>query len=245
MSKTPAALAPYKDGAFHRISKIVGISDDVFFEVADRIPMWPEGMSLLRQILQTTGKSQNLFFCLEDYVILQYGSYISISHSPLHNERVGQRIKGKNEIVDPCASLNAADLRKIFVMIEALVFKCVHLNLESQSENYCERTQAYETRICRLHDANFINDATKQLAEELYQVRCQFAHSIRSVHNISYLSKSLEERWGSSNSSHSNHLKRQFLPDVFRFSEVLLKIFKSVQQNQIDATRFLTAIQNI
>ncbi len=245
MSSTPTAPVNYQRSAFHRISKIVGISDREFLEVADKIPLGLDGISLLHDVLLATGKSKNLLLCLEDILILQYGSNIEISHSPLNNPRDGQKIIRKNEIVDPSMGLNAANLRKIFVMIEALVFKCVHLRLESQSKEYSERTETYEVRVCRLYNHGIIDPTTKQLADELYKVRCQFAHSIRSIKRLDYLSKSLEDRWSSSNPTQPIRLKRLFLPDVYRYSEKLLHNFKAVQHDQIDAEGFRQAIQEV
>lgn len=224
---------------------MLGISDEEFLEIANKIPPWPEGMSLLRDVLRLSAKSKSLFFCLEDLVVLQYGSHISLSDSPLNNGRTGQRIQGKNEVIDPSANLDATNLRDMFVTLEALVFKCVHLRLEAQCDGYVERTETYETRLDRLKTEGFIDDKTKQLALEIYHVRCQFAHSLRSVENIEYLSRSLEDRWGSSNTSQPIRLKRKFLPDMYRLSEALLSVFKPVQKDQLDSITFKIALEEI
>jgi hypothetical protein len=135
-------------------------------------------------------------------------------------------------------------LRRIFVKIEALVFKCVHIKLKNQSSDYQQTTETYDAHLKRLVDASSLSGAQHQLAKELNQTRCQFAHSLRWVDDITFRSRSLRESWGSNGTRGGRHPhKRYFLPDAFEFSETLLKIFKPVQASQIDGPLFLTALR--
>jgi hypothetical protein len=52
----------------------------------------------------------------------------------------------------------------------------------------------------------------------------------------------LHDRWGSRGTHRTRELKRYFLPDVYRFSEVLLSIFKPIQHAQIDCSIFRSAL---
>jgi hypothetical protein len=225
-------------GIFQWTALLAGLSNEEWREAAALIPQWPARQSLLQHLLQVAGRSATILFCFGDQVLLQYEGVIEWKWSPLHTRVSGERIKGKNEVVDPSHSLSADTLRSVCVKIEALAYKCVHLKLEGQSPSYRQRTEVYEKRLGRLAAAKLITPADERLARELYEVRCQFAHSLKSVDQITYLSLPLGERWGSNGAMRTRELKRYFLTDAFRYSETLLAVFKPIQAQQIDGPMF-------
>lgn len=154
-------------------------------------------------------------------------------------------IRGKNEAVDPSASLTAESLRSIFVMLEALVYKCVHLKLKKLSGSYRQRTEDYDDRLRQLADGGLISQSVLQLEAELYVTRCEFAHSLRSADNLTYMGLPLRDRWGSRGTRQTRELRRYFLLDVYRFSEALLGVFKPVQHEQIDREVFRSALHDV
>lgn len=225
-------------GLFRQTALLAGVTDDEWRAVAHLIPSFPEHQSLLRHLLRQSARASTIMLCLGDQLLLQYEGVLEWSWTPLHNLRSGDRIRGKNEIVDPSANLSSEALRIIFVKIEALVYKCVHLMLEGQAQSYRQPTEDYEKRLGRLVSAKLIAPNDEQLALELYEARCQFAHSLKSIDQINYLSVPLKYRWGSSGTMRTRKLKRFFLPDAFRFSETLLAQFKPVQAEQLDGQIF-------
>jgi len=225
-------------GMLRQTALLAGVTVDEWRAVAHLLPSFPDHQSLLRHLLRQSACAPTILLCFGDQLLLQYEGVLEWSWSPLHNLRSGQRIRGKNEIVDPSASLSSESLRAIFVKIEALVYKCVHLLLEEQAQSYRQRTEDYEKRLDRLASAKLITPDDEQLAHELYEARCQFAHSLKSVDQIDYLSVPMKDRWGSSGTMRTRKLKRYFLPDAFRFSETLLTLFKPVQAEQLDGQIF-------
>jgi hypothetical protein len=229
-------------GSFAHIVKLSGMSLEEWRSIAHFVPRWPERQSLLRYLLQKTGHSGTQLYCFDDCVLQIYEGTIAFSHFELFTRATCERIKGKNEVIDPSARLAAEEVREICVMIEALVFKCVHILYEGQRPTYNERSETYETRLDRLVSAGHLEPSQRQLGKELYSTRCEFAHSIKSVEKLCYLGEPLSNRWGSSGSSQRRVFKRYFLPDAFRYSEALLAIFKPVQGQQIDRKAFRVAL---
>ena len=193
--------------------------------------------------MRSSAIPSTVFLCLDDFLLLQYEGFISIAHSPLHNPRTGQLVRYKNEIIDTSASLNGENLRSIFVKLEALVFKCVHILLKEQRAGYTERTEQYEKRLELLLDAKYLTNSQAQLAQELYLTRCQFAHSIRDIEQLQYLGCSLSDRWGSRGTMQTRKFKRYFLHDAYRYSEILLSIFKPIQKHQLNGVAFRSVLQ--
>lgn len=223
---------------FESTALLAGVSEDEWRSLASKLPEWPERHALLRELLKLAGRSPTILFCYGDQVLLQYEGVISFKWSPLRVRNSTEPIRGKNEVVDPSARLSAESLRDICVMIEALVYKCVHLRLKGQSKNYGQLNDTYESRLGQLVAAHLLTSDEQKLAMELYETRCQFAHSLRSIDELIYKSLPLKERWGSSGTMRTRELKRYFLNDAFRFSETLLRVFKPVQAQQIDGDRF-------
>jgi hypothetical protein len=176
------------------IAELVGLTADEWSDISIRIPKRTDRLELTMRLLATTARTPTVLFCLYDYVVLQYDGFISLKHSPLHNGRSGSRITGKNEIVDPISRLSAESLRSICVLLEALVYKLVHLKVENGSASYGPKTQNYQARIDRLLEEKLITKSISQLASELYKTRNQFAHSIRSVGELTYMSLPLKVR---------------------------------------------------
>ena len=210
-----------------------------------RLPLNFDYSDILQDVVASSSKTGTVFLCFEDYTLLQYGGFISYSYDQLINPRVGQRIRGKNEIVDPSARLEAASLRRIFVYLEALVYKCVHLKLEQQRSDYSERKEDYKLRLTRLLDEKLITEDTHRLAGELYKTRNQFAHSLRPIDQLKYLSVELTDRWGAAGTTRQRDLKRYFLSDVYDYSEALLDVFKPVQFEQLNGEAFLTRLNEL
>lgn len=236
---------PYEGGYVHKICKMINIDDNEFARIAERIPPWPEGSDAIWHALQTCAKCDNLLLFFGDDMVLQYKGRFSTANSPLRDPGSREKIKGKNEIVDPSASLNEQNLRHIFVSIEALVFKLVHIKLEGLSATYTGRTEHYDRRVKRLGSGGVLDADQQRQAMDLYRTRCEFAHSIKRIEDISYLSKPLMDRWGSKNSTRHNGLKRKFLPDAFKFTEVLLSEFKPMQVRQLDAEKLRSILRGL
>jgi hypothetical protein len=222
----------------HRIATLVGLTDERWRSISPTIPKLEGRMEFLMRLLAKTARTSTVLFCLDDVVFLHYNDFASFHWCPLHNGRSGERIRGKNEIVDPIKPLSAESLRSIFVLLEALVYKSVHLNLENGSASYGPKTENYETRLERLFRHTLITKTEHHLGRELYQTRNQFAHSIKPVEELTYMSQPLKVRWGAGGTSKSSKLKRHLLGDAFKFSEALLRVFKPAQMNQIDGETF-------
>lgn len=202
-------------------------------------------MELLGHLILSSSKSKNTLLLFGSITLHQYDDVITATSRAKQISANKQIISGVNEVIyDRSARLECAVLRKIFMLIEALVFKVVHLKLEGQSKSYRERTESYECRIERLNQQALINDKMLGVARDLYKTRCQFAHSLRDVKDLTYKSKKLRENWGSVSGIKSKNLKRQFLPDVYTYSEVLLGIFKPIQLQQIDFKVFTSELSS-
>jgi hypothetical protein len=229
-------------GSFGHIAKLTGMSLHDWRSVAPHIPSWPGRQSLLRQLLRKSGRSGTQLYCFDDCVLQLYEGTIAFSHFSLYTRTTRERIREKNEVVDPSARLAAAERRDICVMLEALVFKSVHIKLEGQLPSYRERTETYEMRLDRLVNAGLLDPRLKQLGQELYETRCEFAHSIKSIDNLNYLGEPLELRWGSRGTMQTRTFQRYFLSDAYRYSEALLAMFRPVQGQQIDGAVFKTEL---
>jgi hypothetical protein len=225
--------------ALHRVAKMVGMSWAEWRAIEPRLPRWTECMSILLGLISNSAKSPTVLFCFDDTVVLRHDGHLAASSSLVCAG--DERIKGKNEVVDPSANLTCEKVRSIFVMLEALVYKIVHIELEQQRPNYSQRAETYEARLDRLVTHGMLDAAMRILALELYETRNQFAHSLLSVEKISYLSEPLQDRWGSTDEYRHRPFKRYFLPDVYIFSEVLLTRFRPIQGRQLDPARFRAA----
>jgi hypothetical protein len=170
-------------------------------------------------------------------VLLRHDGHLSMSMKMMRTRQSGERIRGKNEVVDPSA-LTCEVVRSIFVTLEALVYKVVHIQLKAQSPSYGQTSEKYEDRLALLVNAGLLTPAVRDLAIELYKTRNQFAHSLSSVENIKYLSEPLSDRWGASGISGQREFSQYFLPDAYRYSETLLKVFRPIQGQQIDGPTF-------
>jgi hypothetical protein len=229
-------------GSFGHIVKLSGMSIQDWRSIAPYIPNWPDRQSLLRYLLRRSGRSATQLYCFEDCVLQLYEGTIALSHFSLYTRNTRERIAGMNEVVDPSARLAAEEVRDICVMLEALVFKCVHIKMEGQRATYNERTEPYEMRLNRLVGASLLEPQYRDLGLELYATRCEFAHSIKAIDNLNYLGEPLKVRWGSRGIMQSRTFKRYFLPDAYKYSEALLAIFKPVQGEQIDGAEFREAL---
>lgn len=225
-------------GIFQRVAKLAGIQPQEWLAINESVPNYPENFYLLGQLIRLSARTETVLLCFDDHVFLWHDGKFSFKMTAMTTRHSGERIKGKNEVVDPSAWLNCEELRSIFVTLEALVYKCVHLKLKHQEASYTQRCELYEKRLDRLVDAQLFTKADKTLAIELYKTRNQFAHSLQSVQNITYLSERLEDRWGASGISNSREFQRYFLHDAYLYSEKLLSIFKPVQAEQLDGAIF-------
>jgi hypothetical protein len=228
------------DGHFQRITYLAGMQPSEWKTLRSRLPDSWERQSLLRELLLIAGRSPTLLFCLDDYVVIQYEGVIHYRWDPLHNDRSKMRINDKNEIVDPSAMLTTEVLREIFVKIEALVYKCVHIKLKGQASSYRQISETYDSHLNLLVGENILSPADKSLAKELYVTRCEFAHSLKSIDELTFRSKPLKESWRKTGTAGT---KRYFLPDVYAFSEILLAVFKPIQAEQIDGAQFIKELR--
>ena len=219
-------------GIFLRVARFAGVPSGVLASIEQKLPHWPDQMALLNELISFSAKTPTILLCFDDHVFLRHEGHMSVSATMMTERRSGKRIRGKNEVVDPSANFNCEEVRSIFVMLEALVYKCVHVKLRQQSLSYNPRTEYYDKRLDHLVAAKLLEKDDKALAMELYDTRNQFAHSLLPVRNITYLSETLEDRWGSTGERKSREFKRYFLPDAYRYSEKLLAIFKPVQAQQ-------------
>lgn len=234
---------PHQGNYFERVSKMAGLTLSEWRAIEHRVPDGFGAMSLLLELVQRSARTDTVLFCLDDIVVLRHEGHISTRASAMDTLQTRERIRGKNEVVDPSARLTAEELRSICVMLEALVYKVVHISLEQQSASYSQRSQTYEVRLDRLAAAKLLAPAHRDLAIEIYKTRNQFAHSLLSVEEITYRMEPLRDRWGARGVSDQRKFKRYFLPDVFEFSEVLLKIFRPVQHQQLDGSKFQEALR--
>lgn len=236
---------PHKGDVFQRVAKIAGLTPAEWQAIEHRLPAGFERMRLLLELLQRSARSDTVLFCLDDIVVLRHEGHISTRVSAMHTLHTRERIRGKNEVVDPSARLSAEELRSICVTLEALVYKIVHITMEQQSASYSERSQTYEARLSRLTDAKQLGPADRDLAIEIYKTRNQFAHSLLHVEEITYRMEPLSDRWGARGVSGQRKFKRYFLPDVFEFSEALLKLFRPIQSQQLDPGSFRAALDDL
>jgi hypothetical protein len=125
-------------GTIGRVAHLIGMTIDEWRTLAPLVPSWPDWLSLLQRALRHAGKTQTQLYCFDDIVLQLYEGTIATRVSSLYTHTTKERINGKNEVVDPSATLSANELRDICVLLEALVFKCVHIQLEGQSASYRE-----------------------------------------------------------------------------------------------------------
>lgn len=225
-----------------RIAKLAGMAMAEWQLIEPRLPSWPDNMRLLSHVLDQSACSPTVLLFLDDVVVLRHEGHISMTSQSMYTHATRQRIRGKNELVDPSASLNCETLRSIFVTLEALVYKIVHIELEKQRTGYSQRTEAYDARLDRMVTQRLIDEATRALAIEVYETRNQFAHSFLSVDRITYRSEPLADRWGARGTSGQRKFKRYFLADAFELSESLLGRFRPIQSQQVDGDKFRVAI---
>ena len=169
---------PHQGNYFERVTKMAGLTLSEWRAIEHRVPAGFEAMSLLLELVQRSARTDTVLFCLNDIIVLRHEGHISTHASAKHTLHTRERICGKNEVVDPSAQLTAEELRSICVMLEALVYKVVHIELEQQRTSYSQRSQTYEVRLDRLVKERLLAPAHRDLATEIYKTRNQFAHSL-------------------------------------------------------------------
>lgn len=238
-------LDPTKGDVLERVAKLVGLSLDEWLAKEPCLPQWPEYMQLLLDLIGGSARSPTVILFFDDVVVLRHDGHLSASMSMMRARVTGERLKSKNEVVDPSASLTCEELRSVFVMLEALVYKIVHLRLERQRVNYSQRSETYDLRLDRLASEGLIGAEVRNLALLLYETRNQFAHSLLPVEKISYRNEPLRDRWGANSVSGQRQFKRYFLPDAFELSDALLALFRPIQGQQLDLTSFRATLREL
>lgn len=238
-------------GSFlHRLAiSVLGISDEIS-EIIDRLPSDGSALFVAREAIGASKHSDHpVIFFMDDMTVMHYNRSIATSISDVRNQVTGERIRGRNEIVKAGTSLNCLSLREIFTMLELLVSKLVHFCLENGDPSYkfsdvgCGRDEGHRKRLTRLRDYELVNNAVFDLLDRLYEVRCEFAHTIQSIDQIQYKGVPLARSFGASGTSRDPTVARFFIDDVFCVSEVLLGIFKPHQSKQLISDRFAASLR--
>jgi hypothetical protein len=141
------------------------------------------------------------------------------------------------------ARLDEKSLRRIFTGIELIVFKLFVLSTEGLSSRYDFESEKTKVRFGKLVRARVLDEAFRDVFDEVLFTRNAFSHSFLDVGEIAYKTKPLHDCFGVSGVGrvHLNHDQFDnpndtgvFLFDTKRLTDHLVDRFRAVQFKQID-----------
>lgn len=200
-----------------------------------------QAWQLARYALKKAKLSDPVVFFFDDIVVMHYGSTVAASHSTVRCRSTGAHLNGVNEIVSTTATLSAECLRRMFAVIELLVFKLIHIQHEGQRTDYEPRSEGHRKRLRRLHDLGTFDASIHALLEQLYATRCEFAHTVQDLDALTYCGQPLSRSFRYRAASYDEAVRQFLLEDMFTASEALLLIFRPLQSRQLDADKFENA----
>lgn len=233
------------DSCFVRFGREIGLSEEGVQDFDKRIGDNHEAWRAMRELIIKSKRSDPIIFCLDDCLAMQYEHTLAMNWFSTHIPSTGQKRLGINEIFESSKGLSADYLRTVFVTVETIVFKIVHIELESQRKSYTRNDGGFNIWCQRLLDRELIDDETRDLARQFYKTRNEFAHTIQSIDRIRYKKQPLGHCYGQSGGSRDPSIQNYFVDDVLTLTDTLLDIFKPIQSKQIDLEKFQQGLSQI
>ena len=95
------------EGIFPKVARMAGVCDEEWHDVRDGLPAWPEHQELLKDLIRTSSRCPDILLCFGEELLHEYEGGMEMRWSSFRTVQTKEIIRGKNEAVDPSASLTA------------------------------------------------------------------------------------------------------------------------------------------